>query len=437
VQQEPRCLECYNYIPYSRGEDERCAGLTEVGNTVSDISSIGTYLPPWVTGRSRVKGPDEDALTMAVAAGRAADPGATAQRVVLVSRDFPLLEGGNGAVLLAALSLPADVAVSEVLGGAPAVLDQILGATDGTLVLAADDSATIAAAGAVLIGAGGASVTPVARQTRSLPTTVRGEDGARRNYGDPRLQREVGVKATVARLGLTNSQSVAAVVGSKAKELGGDVDVAGAIEDPVSSASGVIRALATLVEKGQDGLLLAIEQSSVTAAEVTLPSPTTLTRNEVPARELPKFRTADGNGIPISLPAYARAFEPKLRWEAAVFDEAPGIDTAPQFPPRARVDEDGGLVTDYRLEPLPRTGTVYTQTTIQIPVPDLPSPYSIAVVQLDGSPVRVLMKVTGVPAGEAAIGQAGSVVLRKIADRTGVPDYGYSFWPTTAQGAQA
>ena len=88
------------------------------------------------------------------------------------------------------------------------------------------------------------------------------------------------------------------------------------------------------------------------------------------------------------------------------------------------------MVTDYRLEPLPRTGTIYTQTTIQIPVPDLPSPYSIAVVQLDGSPVRVLMKVTGVPAGAAAIGQSGAVALRKVADRAGVPDYGYAFQPT-------
>jgi uncharacterized OB-fold protein len=175
----------------------------------------------------------------------------------------------------------------------------------------------------------------------------------------------------------------------------------------------------------------------VTAADVTPSSPVTVTRNEVPAHELPRFRTADGNGIPISLPAYARAFEPKLRWEAAVFEERPGIDTAPQFPPRARVDDDGGLVTDYRLEPLPRTGTVYTQTTIQIPVPDLPSPYSIAVVQLDGSPVRVLMKVTGVPAGEAAIGQGGSVVLRKIADRAGIPDYGYAFQPATSEGVHA
>jgi uncharacterized OB-fold protein len=405
---------------------------------MTEVGSIGTYLPPWTVRDRRVKGPDEDALTMAVAAGRAADPDATAQRVVFVSRDFPLLEGGNGAVLLAALSLPADVAVSEVLGGAPAVLDQILGAPEGTLVLAADDSATVAAAGAVLVGVKGASLTSVARQTRSLPTTTRGEDGARHQYGDPRLQREIGVKSTVARLGLSESQRVAAVVGVKAKELGGNHDAAGAVEDPVSSASGVIRALAALVEQGgQGGLLLAIEQSSVTAAQVTLSSPTTVTRNEVSPRELPKFRTADGNGIPISLPAYARAFEPKLRWEAAVFEERPGIDTAPQFPPRARVDDDGGLVTDYRLEPLPRTGTVYTQTTIQIPVPDLPSPYSIAVVQLDGSPVRVLMKVTGVPAGEATIGQAGSVVLRKVADRAGVPDYGYAFYPASSEGVQA
>jgi uncharacterized OB-fold protein len=402
---------------------------------MSQVVSIGTYLPPWTVRDRRVKGPDEDALTMAVAAGRAADPDATARRVVLVSRDFPLLEGGNGAVLLAALSLSADVPVSEVLGGAPAVLDQLLGATEGTLVLAADDSASVAAAGAVLFGAQGATLAPVGRQTRSLPTTTRGEDGTRHSYGDPRLQREVGVKSTIARLTLT--QPVGAVVGSKAKELG--VDVADVVEDPISSASGVVRVLATLVEKGGSGaLLLAIEQSSVTAAELTASSTAVaVARNESPARELPKFRTAEGNGIPISLPAYARAFEPKLRWEAAVYEERPGIDGAPQFPPRARVDDDGALVADYRLEPLPRTGTVYTQTTIQIPVPDLPSPYSIAVVQLDGSPVRVLLKVTGVPAGEATIGRSGTVVLRKIADRTGVPDYGYAFWPTTLEGAPA
>src|ERR1700760_4540317 len=142
---------------------------------MTGVFSIGTYLPPWTMRDRRVKGPDEDALTMAVAAGRAADPDATAQRVVLVSRDFPLLEGGNGAVLLAALSLPAGPPVTEVLGGAPAVLDQIGSAGDGTLVIAADDSASAAAAGAVLTGPKGARLEPVARQTRSLPTVTRGE----------------------------------------------------------------------------------------------------------------------------------------------------------------------------------------------------------------------------------------------------------------------
>ena len=106
---------------------------------MTHIVSPGTYLPPWRSGSHRVKGPDEDALTMAVAAGRAADPDASAQRVVLVSRTFPLLEGGNAAVLLAGLSLPADIAVTEVLGGAPAALDQIVTGAEGSLVIAADD----------------------------------------------------------------------------------------------------------------------------------------------------------------------------------------------------------------------------------------------------------------------------------------------------------
>src|SRR6202000_381412 len=97
--------------------------------SMTQVFSIGTYLPPWTVRDRRVKGPDEAALPMAVAAGRAADPDATARRVVLVSRDFPLLEGGNGAVLLAALSLGADTPVSEVLGGAPAVLDPLRSAS--------------------------------------------------------------------------------------------------------------------------------------------------------------------------------------------------------------------------------------------------------------------------------------------------------------------
>jgi len=406
---------------------------------MSQVLSVGTYLPPWTVRDRRVKGPDEDALTMAVAAGRAADPDATAQRVVLVSRDFPLLEGGNGAVLLAALSLPADTPVTEVLGGAPAVLDQIGSAGKGTLVIAADDNDLAAGAGAVLAGDGGATLTPLARQTRSLPLTARGGDGARHTYVDPRLQREVGVRSTLARLGLAGTPALAAVAGVPLAIIAGDFDTSHAVGDPTGSAAAIIRLLADAIEAGTRGVLLAVEQSSISAADLAFEDTAPLiSRDEFPARELPKTRVADGVGIPISMPAYARAFEPKIRWEAAVFEESPGIDAAPQFPPRLRVNNAGQLATEYRLEPLPRTGTVYTHSTVRIPVPDLPSPYSLAVVQLDDSPVRVLLKVTGVPAGEATIGQSGSVVLRRIATRAGVPDYGYAFWPgRTLEGAVA
>jgi uncharacterized OB-fold protein len=391
---------------------------------------VGTYLPPWHQHDRRVTGSDEDALTMAVAAGRAADPNASAHRVVMVSRDFPLLEGGNGAVLLAGLSLPADLQVTEVLGGAPAALDQLVAGEAGTLVIAADDSDNAAGSAAALLGDGGAAIRPVARGNRSLPTVARGQDGVRHRYADPRLQREVGVKSTLAGLNLVDSPVVAVVAGVHAKELGPDFNTVGADVDPSTSAAAVIRLIAAAMERHSDGMIIAIEQSMVTVAHLTnAGTATTVNRDEALVGELPKTRTAQGGGIPISLAAYSRAFEPKLRWEAAIFDERPGIDSAPVFPPRARVDSAGGLVTDYRLEPLPRTGTIYTQTTIRIPVPDLPSPYSLAVVQLDDSPVRVLLKVTGAVAGGSSIGQAGSVVLRRIATRAGIPDYGYAFWP--------
>lgn len=398
---------------------------------MAQIVAIGTYLPPWQKDGRRVKGPDEDALTMAIAAGRAADRDASAQRVVMVSRNFPLLEGGNGAVLLAGLSLPADVPVSEVLGGGPAVVDQILGGGEGTLVIAADDSDTAAAAGAVLIGSNAAaSLSPLARQTRSLPIVARRDDGSSETYGDSRLAREVGVKSTLKRLGLTGTFTVAAAAGVAPGSLSRNFDIADGALDATVSAAAVIRLIAKAVENRRAGIVVAIEQSSITVAELSLGAdPPRVTHDVVQAVECPNFSLTNGVGIPISLAAYARAFEPKIRWEAAVFEKRPGIDDAPLFPPRARVDSGGGLAAEYRFEPLPRTGTVYTHTTIRIPVPDLPTPYSIALVQLDDSPVRVLLKVTGVPPGTTNIGQHGSVVLRRVADRAGIPDYAYMFWP--------
>src|ERR1700733_15155586 len=96
------------------------------GGRMTYVAAIATYLPCWGSARGRVAGGDEDAVTLAVEAGRAATGetegsvtgnGAAGgvQRVVLVSRDLPLLEGGNAAVLLAGLGLDAEIEVSERL----------------------------------------------------------------------------------------------------------------------------------------------------------------------------------------------------------------------------------------------------------------------------------------------------------------------------------
>src|SRR5699024_7704014 len=83
------------------------------GGPMSNLAGVGTYLPGWESSGRRVIGSDEDAVTIAVAAGRALltglreDRGRAADidiaRVVLVSRDLPLLEGGNSAAILAGL----------------------------------------------------------------------------------------------------------------------------------------------------------------------------------------------------------------------------------------------------------------------------------------------------------------------------------------------
>ena len=99
------------------------------------------------------------------------------------------------------------------------------------------------------------------------------------------------------------------------------------------------------------------------------------------------------------------------------------------FPPRYRLADDGALATDYELIPLPRTGTVYTETTVHMPVPGLRTPYSLVIVELDGVGVRALVKVTGAEPGTVDIGDRGRLALRRVAMRSGVPDYGYMFEP--------
>ncbi len=150
------------------------------------VASIGTYLPCWGSPLRRVAGDDEDAVTMAVEAGRAALAGAgSVQRVVLVSRDLPLLESSNAAVLLAGLGLDPELEVDERLGGAPATVDAVSSARPRTLIIGADLDPR-AEPPPSSPPKTDSRVRTAARVARSLPVRTRNAVGDVHDYGDPR-----------------------------------------------------------------------------------------------------------------------------------------------------------------------------------------------------------------------------------------------------------
>lgn len=381
--------------------------------------TIGTYLPPWGSDKSRVLGYDEDALTLAVAAGRQAigESGSVTQ-VVFVSRDFPLLEGGNTAVLLAGLGLGHELDVVERLGGAPATLDALVMANPGTLVIGVDAGDTAGAA-AALVGKSN-PVTSVARIQRSMPQRTRLLNGQTYSDEDPRLMRELGVRSSIEAAHLPGKPLFIAGLGAKDATSWAET---GAPALPTLGAASVLFGIAALIEKGRSGLIAASEQAAFSAANLDVSS-CAVRRNE-PAFQAPAKRKATpGTGIKISLAAYDRAFESKLRWQAGKCSKCGTL----ALPPRYRCL--GCNTNDsWELIPLPRTATIYTTTTVNVTVPSLESPYTLAVIECDGVGVRSLVHVTDVPPDTVDIGDPGKMVLRRVAMRTGVPDYGYAFSP--------
>ncbi|GAY17280.1 OB-fold domain-containing protein [Mycobacterium sp. shizuoka-1] len=383
------------------------------------ISAIGTHLPPWGCDPHRITGDDEDAATLAVEAGRAAlSEGGAVERVVLVSRDLPLLESSNAAVLLAGLGLDPELEVDERLGGAPATLDAVSSARPRTLVIGTDLDP--AGAAAILTAESGLQVRTAARVARSLPVRTRTASGVIHDYGDPRLLHERGLVASLAAAWLDTPVALAGVDHDRAVELcGGNPPVL-----PTSGASAGLFALAALAESRTHGPLVAVEQASLSGVTVAGGDAAVYRREPAP-RPRPQTQVVPGTEIPISLAAYERAFEAKVRWEAGRHTGSEEWD----FPPRYRLADDGTLTTDYDLVPLPRAGTVYTEVTVHIPVPGLRTPYSLVIVELDDVGVRALVKVTGVEPGSVRIGDRGRLTLRRVALRSGVPDYGYAFEP--------
>jgi uncharacterized OB-fold protein len=386
------------------------------------ITSIGTYLPSWGSAAGRVPGLDEDVVTMAVAAGRGAlgdTPPAEVRSVVLVTRDFPLLAGGNGPALLAGLGLPLECEVREQLGGAPSALDAVAGSSDGTLVIGADLAP--AGAAAAYCGRAGAALTLDGRVNRSMPVATRDDHGRTTDYADPRLLRERGLGVSLERTGVSKA---AVVAGLKAKDAA-TLTAGTPLVLPTTGASSALFALAALAAPGGGGLVLAIEQATVVAAELA-GGAVLVTRDELAPLPPPVSAPTPGAEIGISLAAYERAFELKLRLEATRCRTCGTL----AVPARRRCLGCGSEeATD--TVPLPRAATVYTTTTIHVPVPGLVTPYTLVLVELGDTGVRLLVRLTDAEAGSVAIGDSGDLHLRLVATRSGIPDYGYAFRPSS------
>jgi len=386
------------------------------------IEAIGTYLPVWGSATGRVPGEDEDVVTMAVAAGRGAlaDPGTPVDTVVLISRELPLLEGGNGAPLLAGLDLELTVDVREEIGGAPAALEAVTNARPGTLVIAADVQGGAGAA-AVRCGSAGPAVGSLGRVTRSLPVVTRDASGTVTEYADPRLLRERGVRRSLERLGPLGS--VVAVAGLARRDAEQLTGAEGLPALPTTGASAALFALAEVAEGAAGGPVLAVEQATVALVELG-PGPVAVHRDEAPPRSQPVTRPGAHADIAVSLAAYDRAFDAKLR---LVAERCTTCGTL-AYPARFRCLTCGSEAETAPVA-LPRDAVVYTVATIHVPVPGLSTPYTVILAELGDSAVRLLVRLTGAEAGSVGIGDRGRLVFRRVAVRTGVPDYGYAFTP--------
>jgi uncharacterized protein len=390
---------------------------------MSRVATLGHYQPVWDDRGQRVTGPDEDLITLAVAAGRLAlDAENPPQRVVLVCAEPDYLDGAPLPVLLRGLDLAPEVPAELRVGGAPAVLDAVATAAPGTLVIGVTTGRG-AAAGAAFVGDRGLLLEDRQSVTNSLPMRVRNiAEQSTRVYADGRVERELGWKPTVDTLAAGHDKPVVIGVDAKdAKRLGGRQP-----DGVPGGASAPIVALGVMAEQLEGGRLVAVDAAIGTAVTVSAVGEAVISRDvrpPVPASARSRVVGAELT-IPFSMPSYERAVVEKLTLTASRCPQC-GTDA---YPRRERCITCGRM-GDGDTFALPRSGEIYSTVTVYAPVPGVPTPRALAIVSLPPTTVRVLAVVTDAPADTAKIGGRGELVLRLVAVREGVPDYGYAFRP--------
>jgi len=380
------------------------------------IASLATYRPCWTDGSDeRVVGPDEDQVTMAVAAGRAALDGGNAGRVVVVGREVGSIAAGGRAVIAMGLNLADDAVVETLAGGAASTVDALFGSPAGTLVIALANGSKPSAA--ALLTRAGAGLVAAGRAEHGMPITV--SEG---RHEDPRFLRERAWRPLLEELDRERDGrlALAGIPVRAARELGEGrqpVDLADS-----EGAPSPLFAAAAMADADLTGRVVAFDGGSGAAfdiRELGWPVARVERTGTVPLPSPPAVPAE----IAISLSAYERAFEAKVGLKAS---ECQCGELS--LPPRSHC-LNCGRQNATRLVVLPHEGEVYTTVTVHVPLPGMSVPYSLAIVSIRNTKLRLLAPVTDARAGSVLIGDSGELVLRRLAQREGIPDYGYAFQP--------
>jgi uncharacterized OB-fold protein len=382
---------------------------------VTRLLAVATYRPAYEAENRRVAGPDEDLVTMAVSAAQPVLDQGAPTRLILVSRQLERVPTAAAAVISAALDLPETTPVEQRLGGAATAVEALTSAPEGALVLAVDLGTADTAA---------AAVTGAGEGLRSAGQVVHGMPVADLGglHDDARLLRERAWRPAAEKLARGAADGTV-VTGIPARIADGLVRGGGAVPaPPVVGAPAPLCALADLGEADRPARVIGLEGGDGAAADLTELG-YQVTRVERSATVAYPRPPAVATSMPLSLSAYERAFEAKVGLRAGRCECG-----ELSLPPR-RLCLNCGRQDAWTLVRLPDRGEVYSTVTIHAPLPGKKVPYSIALVALDGVPLRVLAPVTDAVPGSVRIGDAGRLVLRLVAEREGIADYGYAFQP--------